>query len=285
MLYGHADRGDANAGATEKSQKVHSINYKIGVILQKEVQSLDVEEKNVACSITVNQRIQATRFRNKLQRSVELTKHHDKIRARFTTREETRPNRKSNNKEQNNTQNRRIRCSRQPPSSATGYSDEDDCQFSLKRFTADDACKNRPQTALEARTKQWNKNAEAAKARVVRAKSAPARSWRNCADIMRELNWHGGGFYSANRLHRPLSRAKFVEIFDNERFQDFRNRELLRQKNKMNALVESFEPLKLEEWYPGPPPVIKKKEVNRVTKEQEDERKFNSFITRVDSIL
>lgn len=287
--------GDSNAGTSEKSQKVHSTNYKVGVMLHKEIQSLNVNEKNVACSITIDQRRIATRFRNKLARSVELMKYHDKIRSRFH-HAELRPNRHQDAKMHawnqqasanigkfEGTRNSTKEHERRFSLNDLKAHQRERKEFDLKTFTDYGALLNRPQTALESKSKLWTKRATTANERVVRAKSAPPKSWRNCEDIMRKLNSTGGGFYVANQTQRPMSRARFAEVFDSESFQKFREDEVVRQKLDVEAFVESIEPLKLVPWYPGPAP---KKEEDLVAvhdKKIKERIKYPGFVTRVDS--
>ena len=290
--------GDSNSGTSERSQKVHSTNYKVGVLLHKEIQSLNVDEKNVACSITIDQRRIATRFRNKLARSVELMKHHDRIRSRFY-HAELRPNRHQDTKTyawnqqasanlgkfkgiQTGTQNATKDHGRKLSLDDVKAHQKDRKEFDLKTFTDYGALLNRPQTALESKSKLWTKRATTANERVVRAKSAPPKSWRNCEDIMRKLNSTGGGFYVANHAQRPMSRARFAEVFDLESFQSFREEEVARQKLDVEAFVESIEPLKLVPWYPGHAP---RKEEDLVTvhdKKKKEGMKYPGFVTRVD---
>ena len=288
--------GDSNSGTSERSQKVHSTNYKVGVLLHKEIQSLNVDEKNVACSITIDQRRIATRFRNKLVRSVELMKHHDKIRSRFY-HAELRPNRYHDTKtyawnQQVSANLGKLNATQTGTQTSTKDHERklslDDVKAHLKdrkEFDLKTALErlNRPQTALESKSKLWTKRATTANERVVRAKSAPPKSWRNCEDIMRKLNSTGGGFYVANQTQRPMSRARFAEVFDLESFQKFREEEVARQKLDVEAFIESIEPLKLVPWYPGHAP---RKEEDMVTvhdKKKKEGMKYPGFVTRVDS--
>ncbi|XP_065058837.1 uncharacterized protein LOC135686517 [Rhopilema esculentum] len=283
MPRGNKERVDSGLESGEKSHNVHSANYKHGEVLKKELQSLNREEKNTACSITIEQRIVTTRFRNRLARSVELMKHHEKMRSRFHHKEQQQNGETSIGKI--NAMQRQNRNSvtkgklRARPRSSNDASDQK--EFSLKRFTDLGALKNRPQTAVEAQSKLWIKRAETAKDRVVRAKSAPPSSWRNCEDIMRKLNSGGGGFYAANKVHRPLSRAKFHEVFDSDSYKKFREEELKMQEEEVLSFIESVKELKLVPWYPGP--VDKKDETFPMETSEIDRSKFKGFVTRIDS--
>ena len=202
-------------------------------------------------------------------------KYHDKIRSRFH-----HADLRHNSKEAKKTK-------RQPKMGQSDSLEEEnenyafDEEFSLKKFTDLGGCKNRPKTAVETKSRLWSKRADTAKERVVRAKSAPPSSWRNCEEIIMKLNSGGGGFYTANKVERPLSRAKFYEVFDTEKYGKFREKELEKQSRRVKSFIESIEELKLNPWYPGPP---EKSEEKQVTLEEMTNRsKQSGFVTRVDS--
>ena len=226
-------------------------------------------------------------------------KHHDKIRSRFY-HAELRPNRHQDTKTyalnkkasanieklegtQSGTRNSTKVHERKLSLDDVKALKNDRNEFDLKTFTDYGALLNRPQTALESKSKLWTKRATTANERVVRAKSAPPKSWRNCEDIMRKLNSTGGGFYVANQTQRPMSRARFAEVFDVESFQKFRDEEVARQKLDVEAFVESIEPLKLVPWYPGP--ASRKEEDLMAVREKKikEGMKYPGFVTRVDS--
>lgn len=265
----------------EKSlSSAHSFNYKLGEMLKKEVQCLNREEKNSACSLTIDQRIVTTRFRNKLMRSVELMKYHDKMRSRFhhaALYQNPREIKNSKPTGQANAQRNREEKQIKEPA----YDSE--WEFSMKRFTDLNASKNRPRTAVEIKSKLWTKRAESAKERVVRAKSAPPPSWCKYEDVMTKLNCGGGDFLSTKNKKRPLSRAKFYEVFDSEGFKKYREMELEKQTRSVKSFIQSIEVLKLVPWYPGHVGKIDEKQV--VVEESPQRPKHSGFITRVDSYL
>lgn len=283
MSYQKKDKSHTSAGAAEKSHKVHYRNYKIGVILQKQIQSLNVEEKNTACSIAVDQRIVTTRFRNKLNRSFDLMKHHDRIRARFSPKHQDPDG--DEDLEQSKIED--VEVERKPSVASSGAGatkisrtdrrDKVKSDFNLKTFYDSSFLKNRPRTAVECRAKQWIRNADNANERVVRAKSAPAKSWRNCSDILRILDTSGGG-NKAMKNQRPLSREKFFGSFDLEAFRNFRAEEVERQSEDVQHFVETLHPLKLQPWCPGCPAADRTspKSVNKV------QRTCSAFVTKVD---
>lgn len=257
----------------------HSFNYRLGEVLRKEIQCLNREEKNTACSMTINQRIITTRFRNKLSRSVEHMKYHDKLKSRFHTHELRTSEKEGKGTELPGSLRQTSAYSADENVSKEKY--DFDSKFSPQKFTVSSTSRNRPQTAVETKSKLWHKRADTAKERVVRAKSAPPSSWRNCNDIMRKLNCGGGGFYAANKVARPLSRAKFYDVFDSERFAKFREMELEKQANDVHTFIQSTEALKLVPWFPGP---VGKTDDKKVTKETKKERKkYPGFVTKVDS--
>ena len=263
----------------EKSlASVHSFNYKLGEMLKKEVQCLNREEKNSACSITIDQRIITTRFRNKLLRSAELIKYHDKIRPRLHHTTMHQNSREVKNLQRTGqTSLQRIGEEKQ----IIGPACDSDWEFSMKRFTDLSASKNRPRTAVDVKSKLWTKRAESAKERVVRAKSAPLPSWCKYEDIMTKLNCGGGGFLSTKNKKQPLSRAKFYEVFDLESFKQFRETELKMQTRSVKSFIQSIEVLKLVPWYPGHEGKIDEKRV--IIEERVQRPKFSGFITRTDS--
>ena len=246
-------------------------------MLKKELQCLNREEKNSACSMTIDQRIITTRFRNKLHRSAELMEYHDKLISRFHNAEgymNPREIKKVNFAKQTNPQ--RSKDQKQNKEKIPGY----DSQFAVRRFTGVVTSRGRPKTAVEIKSNLWSKRAEIAIDRVVRAKSAPPHSWSKCEDIMAKLNCGGGGFYATKNKKRPLSRAKFYEVFDSQGYNQFREVELAKQAHEVESFIRSVEVLKLAPWYPGPP--RKKDNAELIADERTQRPRRSGFITRTD---
>ena len=268
----------------EKSQtSAHSFNYKLGEMLKKEVQSLNREEKNSACSITIEQRIITTRFRNKLIRSVELMKYHEKLKSRFHHVQEHQIPREMYSNDSIESSDLRQSEKQRPIKEANkeamhGF----DRKFSIKSFTGLRESSTRSQTPVELKSKLWKKRAETAKERVVRAKSAPPQSWCTREDIIKTLDCGGGGFYGNRSKKRPLSRAKFHEVFDSNRYNAFREIELEQQANDVKSFIQSIEPLTLVPWYPGAAKKVDDKQVSANARTKKPKR--SGFITRTDSV-
>ena len=290
---------------SEKSTKMYSINHRAEVLLQKRIQSLNREEKEVVCAFTVDQRIVSTRFRNRIIRSNEVAKRHEKILSRFQHRHERYHHEtmklkasKTNIIDKSTTSNQhrreimlnlkatnfgKISDSKISPISndKSGNSKSlNDGKGILQIFRRSDHLHGRPQTALEVKNKQWHKRAKSANERLVRAKSAPLHSWRNSPEILRALNIQTGGFYQANKVKRPLSRKNFFEIFDIEEFKRFREIETVRQKDKTKSFLNSVEPVILVPWEPGLPK-DSKPEPN--LDEKPTREKFSAFLSRTES--
>jgi len=268
----------------DKSQvSAHSFNYKLGEILQRELQHLNREEKNSACSITIEQRIITTRFRNKLMRSVELMKYHEKLKSRFhhVQKHQITGEMHSNDSIENSDlrQSEKQRPNKEANKEAMHVFDR---KFSIKSFTGLRESNTRSQTPAELKSKLWKKRAETAKERVVRAKSAPLQSWSTREDIIKSLDCGGGGFYGNRSKKRPLSRAKFYEVFDSHRYNAFRELELEEQANGVKSFIQSIEPLTLVPWYPGAAKKIDDKQVSASARTNKSKR--SGFITRADSV-
>ena len=79
--FNYIDRQNSAVGSSEKSQKIHSANWKEEVHLRKELESLKKQEHETIIRIFSDQRIVAHQFRRRLCRSMELVRNHEKLKG------------------------------------------------------------------------------------------------------------------------------------------------------------------------------------------------------------
>ena len=79
--FNYIDRQNSAVGSSEKSQKIHSANWKEEVHLRKELESLKKQEHETISRIFSDQRIVAHQFRRRLCRSMELVRNHEKLKG------------------------------------------------------------------------------------------------------------------------------------------------------------------------------------------------------------
>ena len=87
--FNYIDRQNSAVGSSEKSQKIHSANWKEEVHLRKELESLKKQEHETISRIFSDQRIVAHQFRRRLCRSMELVRNHEKLKGEL---EQFKPN-------------------------------------------------------------------------------------------------------------------------------------------------------------------------------------------------
>ena len=81
IAFNYIDRQKSAIGTSEKSQKVHSANWKEEVYLRKELESLKKQENETISRIFSDQRLVAHQFRRRISRSIDLIKSHEKLKA------------------------------------------------------------------------------------------------------------------------------------------------------------------------------------------------------------
>lgn len=79
--FNYIDRQNSAVGSSEKSQKIHSANWKEEVHLRKELESLKKQERETISRIFSDQRIVAHQFRRRLCRSMELIRTHERLKG------------------------------------------------------------------------------------------------------------------------------------------------------------------------------------------------------------
>lgn len=265
----YIDRQKSGPGSSEKSQKVHSANWKEEIQLKKEMDCLNKQEQQRVAKISSDQRLVVHRFQRKLSLSVDIAKKHDEVKESLdSNHKRARELRKLQN-ENNDTNGeermslRQLRClsaspkpplpkfrrakSCEPPrlDSAALYGEEPQC------FTEKPDLPPRPMTALEKRNKMWERQLKTVTQRLNRARSAPARtSYYKVPEFSVMQRNNARDSKNAGQKQR---RHTSLEI-DLEYFRRVREKELYLQRQAVKNFIKSIEPLELVQWTPGHEP-------------------------------
>lgn len=265
----YIDRQKSGPGSSEKSQKVHSANWKEEIQLNKEMDCLNKQEQQRVAKISSDQRLVVHRFQRKLSLSVDIAKKHDEVKESLdSNHKRARELRKLQN-ENNDTNGeermslRQLRClsaspkpplpkfrrakSCEPPrlDSAALYGEEPQC------FTEKPDLPPRPMTALEKRNKMWERQLKTVTQRLNRARSAPARtSYYKVPEFSVMQRNNARDSKNAGQKQR---RHTSLEI-DLEYFRRVREKELYLQRQAVKNFIKSIEPLELVQWTPGHEP-------------------------------
>lgn len=291
----YIDRQKSGPGSSEKSQKVHSANWKEEIQLHKELDCLRKQEQQRISRITSDQRIVVHRFQRKLSTSVDIARKHEKVMDTFDKRhihaKEWREL-QSGNPDKDTISLTQLRClsaspkpplpkfrrtrSCEPPGETSKFhiSNETTRPSSLD-FTP------RPMTALEKRNKMWERQLKTVTQRFNRARSAPARtSYYRISDF---------GLEQVNARERQCMRTQYrgptnLEI-DMECFRRLREEEVYFQRQAVKAFLASIEPLELVPWTSGFEALENNETENTVLTTSEQEMNSNELHRRTYSIL
>jgi len=258
----YIDRQKAGPGSSEKSQKVHSANWKEEIQLKKELDCLHKQEQQRVSRISSDQRLVVHRFQCKLSTSVDISKNHEKVKESLdSNHKKARELRESQSRNPGGSEERmtlrQLRClsaspkpplpkfrrakSCEPPKVTHDilYGDEDSDQVKLD-------LPPRPMTALEKRNKMWERQLKTVTQRLNRARSAPARTsyYRVPEFSLAQSN------IREKQTGQKQRRATNVEI-DLEYFRRVREKELHVQRQAVKTFLKSIEPLELVPWTPG----------------------------------
>lgn len=271
----YIDRQKSGPGSSEKSQKVHSANWKEEIQLKKELDCLNKQEQQRVARISSDQRLVVHRFQRKLSLSVEIAKNHDEVKETLDINHkraiESRELQGQNNDiGEERISLRQLRClsaspkpplpkfrrakSCEPPriSHNTSYG-ETDSDYPSERHDLPP----RPMTALEKRNKMWERKLKTVTQRLNRARSAPARtSYYKVPEFSVVQSNTSREKHSGQKLRRPTN----VEI-DLEYFRRVREKELYLQRQAVKNFLQSIEPLELVPWTPGYQPAENSNEV------------------------
>lgn len=262
----YIDRQKSGPGSSEKSQKVHSANWKEEIQLKKELDCLNKQEQQRVARISSDQRLVVHRFQRKLSLSVEVAKNHDELKEsldinhkRATELREMQG--KNNDIGEERISLRQLRClSASPKPPLPKFRRAKSCEpprISRNTFygEADEHLTDdrhnlppRPMTALEKRNKLWERQLKTVTQRLNRARSAPARtSYYKVPEFsVAQSNLSSREKHSGQKLRRATN----VEI-DLEYFRRVREKELYLQRQAVNNFLQSIEPLELVPWTPG----------------------------------
>lgn len=256
----YIDRQKSGPGSSEKSQKVHSANWKEEIQLKKELDCLSKQEQQRVARISSDQRVVVHRFQRKLSASVDIAKTHDKLKESLDSshkrmlqlRESQRKN-----PDENRISLRQLRClsaSPKPPLPKFRRAKSCEPPYISSNMMYGEGCANqealdlppRPMTALEKRNKMWERQLKTVTQRLNRARSAPARTSYYKVPEFSLTQSRAREKQNGQKQRRPTN----VEI-DLECFRRRRERELYIQRQAVKAFLKSIEPLELVPWTPG----------------------------------
>lgn len=256
----YIDRQKSGPGSSEKSQTVHSANWKEEIHLKKELDCLSRQEQQRVSRISSDQRIVVHRFQRKLSASVDIAKNHDKVKESLDSnhrRVQELRELQLKNPDEERMSLRQLRClSASPKPALPKFRRTKSCEppkVSCDMLYGDEYLNHeplhlppRPMTALEKGNKMWERQLKTVTQRLNRARSAPARTsyYRVPEFNFAQVN---------SREEQPSQkqrRATNVEI-DLEYFRRVRERELFLQRRAVKAFLKSIEPLELVPRTPG----------------------------------
>ena len=259
----YIDRQKSGPGSSEKSQKVHSANWKEEIQLKKELDCLNKQEQQRAARISSDQRLVVHRFQRKLSLSVEIAKNHDEVKESLDVNHKRAialREGKNDDIGEERISLRQLHClsaspkpplpkfrrakSCEPPriSNKMLYGGTDS-EYSSERHDLPP----RPVTALEKRNKMWERQLKTVTQRLNRARSAPART---SYYKVPEFSVAQSNISREKHNGQKLRRATNVEI-DLEYFRRVREKELYLQRQAVKNFLQSIEPLELVPWTPG----------------------------------
>ena len=296
----YIDRQKSGPGSSEKSQKVHSANWKEEIQLKKELDCLNKQEQQRVARISSDQRLVVHRFQRKLSLSVEIAKNHDEVKESLDINQkraiELKELQGKNNDDigEERISLRQLRClsaspkpplpkfrrakSCEPPriSNNTFYGEADD--YPTERHDLPP----RPMTALEKRNKMWERQLKTVTQRLNRARSAPARtSYYKVPEFSVVQSKSSREKHSGQNQRRATN----VEI-DLEYFRRIREKELYLQRQAVKNFLQSIGPLELVPWTPGYEPVENSNEVENsvvMAASKQDVNELRSRSRSVDS--
>ena len=252
----YIDRQKSGLGSSEKSQKVHSANWKEEIQLRKELFCLGRQEEQRVSRISSDQRLVVHRFHRKLSRSVEVAQNHEKLKEAYENKhakwEAELQNHVPSDEKVSRTRLRCLSASPKPP--VPKFRRSKSCEppklqrqeFELT-YTGEAIREGvlRPMTALERRNKVWERQLNSVTQRLNRARSAPARShlYKVPEFSVSTESCSGGGRKKGIRCRRPVA----FEI-DMEQVRRAREYELVRQREAVQGFLKNIESLELDRW-------------------------------------
>lgn len=235
IAFNYIDRQKSAIGSSEKSQKVHSANWKEEVHLRKEVESLKKQEGETINRIFSDQRIVAYQFRRRMCRSIDLIKTHEKLKEDVKSFTNGR-----------HAVDQNLQTSKYSKRSQTGSSPPATPFQRVDTFSGQDHNRRprhlieRPVTASEKRGRIWESKIKSMTCNLQRAKSAPALR-TNVSSNMKELN-------ARQRRKTTATGQTEKRIVPISREQLIQNRvtEVAKQREAVLKFIDGIEHLRLQ---------------------------------------
>lgn len=263
MFSSYIDRQKSRVGSSEKSQKVHSANWKEEVQLRKELFCLNKQERQRVSRISIEQRLVVNRFQKKLSKSVEISKSHEQVvntlKGNRATMIEQALNREL---EAPSEHMRTIRCLNafpKPPVPKFNERRSKSCEPSTKpkeneSILINEECKKeekselipRPMTALEKRNKLWERQLSSVTQRINRARSAPTK-----ATFYKVPEFTAGTTKLGKRTIKTANRQPGMSYaVDMDLYRYVREKEIAKQNEAVQDYLKGIEGLELVPWTP-----------------------------------
>ena len=252
-LSNYIDRKSSGPGSSEKSQNVHSANWQAETQLKKEVNCIHRQEQQSITKISTDQRILIFRFHRKLTRSVDLAKSHEKLKSDLEIQRQLRIQESENDEDDDEEKKpQRIRhalcMSRtfKPPVPRYRRGQSLSEPINKKQNTLPPS---RPVTAMENRSKMWERQLKHVTSVVQRAKSAPPGKRMPLIEEFKAPEKKPKGRV---KTARGATRKKqdFLGV-DMDEHRKFRQMELHVHERLVNNFLNSIQDLKLQPWTPG----------------------------------
>ena len=269
----YIDRQKSGPGSSEKSQKVHSANWKEEIQLKKELDCLNKQEQQRVARISSDQRLVVYRFQRKLSLSVEIAKNHDEVKESLDVNHKRAialREGKNDDISEERISLRQLHClSASPKPPLPKFRRAKSCEpprisnkmlyggTDTEFFSERHDLPPRPVTALEKRNKLWERQLKTVTQRLNRARSAPART---SYYKVPEFSVTQSNISCEKHSGQKLRRATNVEI-DLEYFRRVREKELYLQRQAVKNFLQSIEPLELVPWTPDYQPAENSNEV------------------------
>lgn len=262
MFSSYIDRQKSRVGSSEKSQKVHSANWKEEVQLRKELHCLNKQEHQRVSRISIEQRLVVNRFQKKLSRSVEISKSHEHVMDAVKDNKTNILDQVRKRETTSNEHMRTVRCLNafpKPPIPKFRKQMSKSCEppklkENQQTTLAEEESKNtekidlvpRPMTALEKRNKLWERQLSSVTQRINRARSAPTRTvfykvpefTVDNSKITKRINKTGA------------KRSAMNYTVDMDMYRYMREREITKQNEAVKNYLNSIEGLELVPWTP-----------------------------------
>lgn len=259
MFSSYIDRQKSRVGSSEKSQKVHSANWKEEVQLRKELICLNKQEQQRVSRISTDQRIVVNRFQKKLSKSVEISKGHELLMNVMNGNRTTMMQQFLNREATSCDHMKSIRCLNafpKPPVPKFSKGRSKSCEPPKTKDTERVPVKKddkksekdlipRPMTALEKRNILWERQLNSVTQRINRARSAPTKpNFYKLPEFTIDATKVG------KRSRTSGKRTGISYTVDMELYRYTREKEIEQQNAAVRKYLKSIEGLELVPWTP-----------------------------------